>query len=501
MARNFRRELGNYELLFETFCTRLNFGYYFQYAVLYTNCRITAEDLEITLKILVNFQPFLRMKVTRKIESDRPPTRKVSVDEPNTRLYFEPCEVDYKNVLRIRKRTSDYDLEEIVREEETFLSRPERYGDGPRWRVVFNMPNDENGGSTKSGDTYRYEVFFGMQHQFVDAVSGYDLVYRQLLPILNKVINNLSVDDVFLHPLDLTPAFEEEILGDAQSADKKPAWYTKAGVTLLRKVNKVFKSRHFGRPPIVSEGGPFPNEKGMGIFKYHFGESLGEKILFERKNHDVTVHSILLTGFSFAMIRLLQDQGLPVSKKVTSSWPIDSRKKLPKYLSPQPLGLLSGAIGFTTMKVPRRKRLDKQVFWDRAKKVARQVVKGVENQHEKIGFDILAYITERIQFEDLVQLSREMGLHEHFGLSNLGKCSPGPELDTSVRKVVDAAEIYFGLHGNGSENFRYPFFITVFFICCYNKLWVKRELAEKFLTYAQDILVQVCESAMDMPSK
>eukprot|EP00795_Rhopilema_esculentum_P007022 gene7022-12647_t len=108
-------------------------------------------------------------------------------------------------------------------------------------------------------------------------------------------------------------------------------------------------------------------------------------------------------------------------------------------------------MGFTSMKLPRQKRLDKQVFWDRAKEVARQVVKGVENQHEKIGFDILAYITEQIQFEDLVQLSREIGLHEHFGLSNLGKCSPGPELDASAERVVDATEIYFALHGNGSE--------------------------------------------------
>eukprot|EP00795_Rhopilema_esculentum_P007024 gene7024-12649_t len=107
VARNFRRELGYYELLFETFCTRFNFGYYFQYVVLQTNCRIAAEDLEVTLKILVDFQPFLRMTVAGKIESDRPPTRKAPVDDPHTRLYFEPCEVDYNNVLRIRKRLED----------------------------------------------------------------------------------------------------------------------------------------------------------------------------------------------------------------------------------------------------------------------------------------------------------------------------------------------------------------------------------------------------------
>ena len=499
------RELGLQELFYETMNTRFDTSHYFEYAVLQASHRIAAEDLVASLKILVNFQPFLRMKVAGKIESDRPPTRKVPFDEPHTRLYFEPCEVDYKNVLRIRKRTSDDDLEEVVREEEIFLSRPERYGDGPRWRVVFNMPNDENGGSTKSGDTYRYELFFGMQHQFVDAVSGYDLVYRQLLPILNKVINNLSVDDVFLHPLDLTPAFEEEILGDAQSADKKPAWYTKAGVTLLRKVNKVFKSRHFGRPPIVSEGGPFPNEKGMGIFKYHFGESLVEKILFERKNHDVTVHSILLTGFSFAMIRLLQDLGLPVTKDIKSGWPIDSRKKLTKYKSPQPLGMFVGTSGFTSMKVPSQNRLNEDVFWKRARKIARQVLKRVENQHEKIQIDLFAYIAEHLQYEDFLQLFGEIGLNHHFGLSNLGKCSPGPELDASIEKVVDATEIYFGIHGNGSANVGFPFFITVvnhkgkfLFVCCYNKLWVKRDLAEKFLTYAEDILDKVCDRASEM---
>ncbi|XP_065061534.1 uncharacterized protein LOC135688555 [Rhopilema esculentum] len=502
---NCGRELGLQELFYETMNNRFDTSHYFEYAVLHANYRITDEDLIATLKILVNFQPFLRMKVAGKIESDRPPTRKAPVDDPNTRLYFEPCEVDYKNVLRIRKRTSVDDLEEIVREEEIFLSRPERYGDGPRWRVVFNMPNYVNGRSTKSGDSYRYELFFGMQHQFVDAVSGFDLVYRQLLPILIKVINNMPVDDVFLHPLDLTPTFEEEILGDAQSADKRPAWYTKAGITLLRKVNKVFKSRHFGRPPIVSEGSPFPNEKGMGIFKYYFGESLVERILYERKNHDVTVHSILLTGFSFAMIRLLLDQGLPVAKDIISGWPIDSRKKLPKYKSPQPLGMFVGTTGFTSMKVPRENRLDKDLFWKRARKIARQVLKGVENQHIKMQIDLFAYVTEHLQYEDFLQLFGEIGVNQHFGLSNLGKCSPGPELDANIEKAVEATEIYFGLHGNGSANVGFPFFITVlnhkgkmFFVCCYNKLWVKRDLAEKFLTYAEDILDKVCERASEM---
>ena len=491
------RELGLNELFYETLSKRFDMSYYFEYAVLNSNCLITRDDLEESLRILINFQPFLRVNVVSRVNKDKPPTRKNPRSEFQERLYFAPCKVDFTDVLRLRPRVTNNDLVEMVCEEEEFLSREERYGDGPRWRLVVNKPQENE--LREAQHNYKYELLFRMHHQFSDGVSGYDIVYRQFLPILNKVLNQLPVDEVFMKPLDLTPTYEEDILEISNSADKHPAWYVKSGLSLWRAKNRLFHTDSLGFPPIYSEGAPFEDKKGAGIFKYSFGRNLVQKILHERKEKNVTVHSILLTGFSYGMIRLLQDRGLPLPKEITHGWTIDSRKKLDKYCSPQPLGMFIGTSGLTSMKVPKPYRFDKDIFWHNAKKIGNKVLKNVRNQHEKITLDFIAYFTEQLQHESAGKIFAEVGINYHFGLSNLGKCAPGSDMDTSLPKLVDADEIYFGLLGNGLSDFLINFFNTavnhkgqIFFMMMYSKRWVERDLPEKFFKYAEEVLNEVC---------
>lgn len=346
---------------------------------------------------------------------------------------------------------------------------------------------------------YKYEIMFVMHHQFVDAVSGYDLLYRQFLPILNKIINKLPIDDVYLTPLELTPSYEEDILGLVSSADKKPAWYLKAIVNLVRAKNRAFHGLG-RRPSIAAEGSPFLDEKGMGIFKFSLSEELVGKILHERRAKDVSVHSILVAGLSFAIIRLMQDLGQPLPKKIGSGWPIDSRKKLAKFKSPQPLGMYIGTSGMTSMNVPKPYEFNREVFWHAAAKIGRQVRKGVQNQRESLVLDMMAYFYNTLKDGEVGPVMSEIGLMQHFGVSNLGKCAPGPELDASLPKLVDADEIYFGLLGQGSKDLHVPFFNTVvnhkgriFIVSCYSKTWSTREFTEKFLNHFENVLDEVCE--------
>ena len=122
------RELGLHEMFYEVMCGRVGTSNYFQYAVLRSNCILEVKDVEESLKILINFQPFLRMKVVNKAEV-QPNCRKGS---ESVRLYYEPAEVKLEDVFRVRKSQKLDDLNEIVEEEELFLSREERYGDGVR---------------------------------------------------------------------------------------------------------------------------------------------------------------------------------------------------------------------------------------------------------------------------------------------------------------------------------------------------------------------------------
>lgn len=348
--------------------------------------------------------------------------------------------------------------------------------------------------------SYKYEILFIMNHQFVDGISGHDLIYKQFLPILNKIINKLPVDDIFLTPHDVTPSYEEDILGQASTADKKPAWYVKAVFSLRKAMYRAFGG-HDGRIKVTAEGSPFLDEKGMGIFKFCLQQELVARILHERKNNDVSVHSILVTGLSFAVIKLLQYSGQPLPKKIESSWPIDSRKKLAKFKSPQPLGMFISSMGMTSMKVPRPYEFNREVFWHAAAKIGQQVRKGVQNQQEGLFLDVMSYLYDKSNVADFGTIAHDAGLLSHFDISNLGKCSPGQELDATLPKLIDADEIYFGELGQGSPNNPAPFFNTVvthkekmFIVSCYNKRWVTRELAGKLMRYLEEVLDEVCES-------
>ena len=199
------------------------------------------------------------------------------------------------------------------------------------------------------------------------------------------------------------------------------------------------------------------------------------------------MHSILLTGLSFGMVKLFEEMGLPLPKTIGSGWPIASRKKLKKYHSPQPLGLFIGTSGMTSMKVPKPFVVNKETFWGRAKKMGNQVKKNVRNQHEKLALDTMTYLTEKLQHESMAKLFGEIGIDQHFGLSNLGKCAPGTDMDANLPKQADAEEIYFGLLGSGYPDLLSTFSTTVvnhkeqmFSVMLYSKRWVKLDVPERF---------------------
>ena len=117
------RELGLHELCYETLSDRYDTSHYFQYAILNSNSCLTKENIEESLRILINFQPFLRVKVVSRVDKTRPPTRKNKGSEFHERLYYAKCQIDFTDVLRIRSRVTDDDLRDIFAEEEEFLSR------------------------------------------------------------------------------------------------------------------------------------------------------------------------------------------------------------------------------------------------------------------------------------------------------------------------------------------------------------------------------------------
>ena len=131
-----------------------------------------------------------------------------------------------------------------------------------------------------------------------------------------------------------------------------------------------------------------------------------------------------------------------------------------------------------------------------------QVQKNVRDQHEKLVLDVMAYLTEKLQHESMGKLFSEIDVDQHFGLSNLGKCAPGTDMDASLPKQVDAEEIYFGLLGSGYPDLLSPFFTTVvhhkeklFFVMLYIKRWVKEDVPETLFRFTEEVLNEMCSSS------
>ncbi len=490
------RKLGLTELMYEYLTNRFNSCMLFQAAVLRSNHFLTVDQFIESLKILINFQPFLRMKVVKE---------RGLADGRDT-YFFRPCEVDdIHSLLRVRKKSRDEDWVAIINEEEEFLSRAERFGNGPQWRVVLSTPEDVD---KDQGSFYTYDVVFIMQHMFTDGVSCYDMVYRQLLPILNSIINKKSPDERFLYPLQLTPGYEEEFLKVKDSADTVAPWYITLRWNFLRAVNRMFKERLY-EPLFKSEGSPY-NEDGCGPYATVIQEDLLEMLLTKRKEKNVTIHSMLLTALSFAILKLFQNHKIPLPNIVRGGWPIDSRKFNSKYKSPQPLGILTCSSGLSEMKVPHHFEASREMFWLSAKSIEHNAKMDRNRQSDVLSLKPLtmkgfAYLVENLKtVENYGHFFGDFDMKLHFVLSNLGKCSPGPELNETSPSFINAEELYFGICGKGHGAMNVPIFVTainhknrIFLANCYNRKWISKDYAREYMDYVEELLVVACREDCD----
>ncbi len=482
------RKLGLSELMLEHLSERFNTMIYFHAAVLRSNYFFTEEEFIQSLKILINFQPFLRTKVVKGPNL---------LDGRDT-YFFRPCEVDVSSLLRVRKKAQDEDWVAVINEEEIFLSRDERFGDGPQWRVVLSMPERLIEGSELNEPSYAYDVVFIMKHTFVDGVSCYDMVYRQLLPILNSIANKECPNDRFVHPLQLTPSYEEDFLDVQDSADVKSPWYLTLLMKMMRVKNKMFKDRLY-EPLYKSQGSPF-SEDGTGPCISVITGKLLDGILKKRKEKNIGVHSILITALSFATLKLFQKHEIPLPAVIKGGWPIDSRKFDAKYESPQPLGMLTGSSGLSEMEIPCPFHASKELFWEKAKSIDEGVKRDNQRQSD-VNLQLFAYHAEDLsKVESCCHYFNEFYSKPHFVLSNLGKCSPGGELTETSSHFIDAEKIYFGLCGRGFGATNVPFFVTavnhknkIFLANCYSRKWISREFVCEFMDFFQDMLIMACQ--------
>ena len=227
------RELGFSEVMYNVLLYRTGMmGIYCHVRVFDSTAEVTNEQFIEAFRVLVNCQPFLRMKIRSNLDSEHDP-----------RQYFEP--IPAEDVINIKwvNMLSSGEWTDIMEIEKNANIHAET---GPLWRTItgkvtktqaetsFKFPSETNRYTyqlEENGDRiqqkWEYVIVFYIHHGVVEAVSCFDLICNQFLPVLNNN-NHQPPDDIFKKLLPLPPTIESALLGETGPNDFRPPWYVRA---------------------------------------------------------------------------------------------------------------------------------------------------------------------------------------------------------------------------------------------------------------------------------
>ena len=514
------RELGLAEIMFNILLYRAGSGIYFHVGVFDSTTQITNEQFTETFRILVNFQPLLRMKIIN------PP----SDSDDNPRQYFEPIPIEDALDLKWVNVSCTGGWTELMEKEKSASINPET---GPLWKAIIgkvvktqeqkssefspkantSTPHAREEGGNIQPEKWEYVIVFYIHHGIVEGVSCFDLICNQFIPILNKTVNNKPQDVVFERPLPLPPTFENAFLGQKGPTDFHPPWYLRAVLSLLQWKTRAFGGASTGdnlKPPIYSQ--EIPNNTPSGCFsKILIPTDATSKIINECRHHGVGVHSALLTAISYAMAHTMKEFGANPDRLIRHYWPIDFRKFIPELRTPHTLGCFASG-GLSKIKLPESLEFDADQAWVYAKKLNKSV-RATLDRRAILSLStrfVMAMIDKIIKSD--VHPSKGMGdfgIRFHFSLSNLGNCDAVSKLEVTSPHFVDLKESYFGLAMNDARywlkdgvdgSIMGPFISALTFKGCMNiavsycDRWFSKEFIEKFLANTERKLSQMCKS-------
>ena len=514
------RELGLSEMMYNMFLYRAGMGIYFHVGVFESTTEITNEQFTEAFSILVNFQPLLRMKII----SPR------SDSDDNPRQYFDPIPEEDALDLKWVNVSCTGGWTELMEKEKSASISPET---GPLWKAIIgkvvktqeqtssefspkankSTPHTHEDGGNIQPEKWEYVIVFYIHHGIVEAVSCFDLICNQFLPILNKTVNNKPQDDVFKRPLPLPPTLENAFLGQKGPTDFHPPWYVRAVLSLLQWKTRAFGGASTGgnlKPPIYSQ--EIPNDTPSGCFsKILIPADATSKLINECRHHGVGVHSALLTAISYAMAHTMKEFGANPDRLIRHNWPVDLRKFIPELTTPHTLGYFVGG-GSSKIKLPENLEFDADQAWVYAKKLNKSVRAILDRKAIlSLGARFMTGMIDKINKSEGHPLKGmgDFGFRMHFSLSNLGNCDAVSKLEVTSPHFVDLKESYFGIAMNDATYWLTdgvdasamgPFISALTFKGCMNiavsycDRWLSKEFIEKFLANTEGKLSQMCRS-------
>ena len=489
------RALGSMEIFHDLQIRCANTGIYFHVAVPHCNVSISPKLFFEGLKVLTHFQPLLRSKIVFDIKDK---------GETEAKFKFEALPENSHPIMKLLDDEDDWTR--VISGNEVMETIEQAKCEGPLWRAVLLTPRSNSLQDEHKLEGVRYTIIFLMHHAIVDGASCFDLISNQYLVILNQIVNEKSPDSKFDKPLELLPAMEN-VLGMTEDEVMQPSsWFIRALSKVLQLKTRLFTS-DLEKPLFWNkENANSTEEVLISVVKQIIHHELTSKVISKSKQKAISVHSILLSGLSFALAKTVKQSGKDPPKFIKQNWAANLR---PKYLSEEiasmkHLGLYAGG-GSTESKMPNDLTdINVDEFWKIANNLSNDVKSLLDNESYKMNLKFIKLMVENASPENdefCTSLQRS-GFKIHFTLSNLGKCAFNENIkDTkSPNYLVNLEESYFGMAGSDKLSFVHPFFITVltfnglmFLAFQYSEKWITKDFTEKFVGNFVEVLAQMCQ--------
>lgn len=367
---------------------------------------ITQEILEHAFSVLLQFQPTLYMYITSE-----------QLDRSNACKRFVCTDIQKDiQVLQARNRKSWVDLAEVE------LSRPFNSSRGPLWKLKYvefteNIEEDNmEPESSRTEQGHEGAFLFTIHKVIADAVCLFDLLYRQLIAILNSILEGGSLTQ-FHNPLLLLPSVEDAF------TDEKHKSVTK--VCLPTQLNPVSgKHQSLFRPLLTCISG---NSQPVVVstsklLPFIMSPATTRELIERCYAKYISPKAALITAAAMSLGITASANDIRLGNEITICLPVDLRQfaNLPR---PQPLGNWQSYDYCTVHK--RSNHVEPKQFWDQAFRVHQDLLRKKDDWIKRISTK--NYInTER---NILKKISKEhtvaplSSLHKaHFTMHDLGNC-------------------------------------------------------------------------------
>ena len=395
---------------------------------------MTEEDFRKALVLLTDFQPALRMHIVTENKGK----------EGITKRYVENKHLEHN--VTIKRGLGSVPWLRVAEEE---LSSGFNTEEGPLWKVMFidlsgnSSPTSEKNGTLPNGnmkpngspdsnngyvrfqkkkdrvhfkEEYEGVLLFKVHHAIADGISMFDVIHRQLFPLLHKVITKGTIRG-FDTPLSMLPGVDESFLPKDDGISRRNSLPRKSSIKKRNRRKSSTSSTQALFTPLLFEGVEMEpmSPSSSCILPVTVGRSASKEIIEKCSEKNVPVHSVLAVAASVAFRLSASYEGFDLPNDIICGLPMDLRE----YMTVQGYQALGKWLGYGTTTVKSmRDPIDPDRFWQEVHKIQEKT----SSEKPWKNFEVYQEgLDSFIRTKGDISFAAELG-RSHLELYDLGKC-------------------------------------------------------------------------------